>query len=259
MKLMKLILTAAAMLFTGLCSSRATMDADVLEAYSPGAVADAGGEANIQVWLSGAIGGANIVHDNSGTGVHWHVAGFCLSTASPAAGTSINTVLNNLTGDATFQDVRDYRDAVGADCINYIANVSGASGLAWQPGNHSVVNDNAAYYVVIAHEIAHNYGANHADGLGFTGNDNGTYRTIMLHNYCGGADIPFYSNPNLYYKGVQLLGSLAGDCGTGSLANNGNNAGIIAGAAATMANTRQRKTTAPNFANTIYHWSFTNA
>src|SRR5690348_5340390 len=123
-------LLATALLFAAASTSRATMDADVLMAYSPDSAARAGGEPNIQVWLSGAIGGANAVHDNSGTGVHWHVAGFYMSTANPVA-VSINTVLGNLAGDPSFQDVRDFSVSVGADCVNYVAQVTGASGLAY--------------------------------------------------------------------------------------------------------------------------------
>ena len=236
----------------------AAIEADVACAYSPMAVSDQGGEENIQVYIANAMVGANVIHDNSQDNIRWRIAGYYKSVNNPAtqAGASMLSLIN---GDAAYQDVRDFGASVGADLVHYVTPVTDVSGIAYQPGMYAVFNDNAIYYIVYAHEHGHNYGLAHADGLGFTGTNSSPYRTVMVHNYCGGSDIPYYSSPNLYYQGVQLLGTAAGNCGTGTLINGGNNATAMANAAQGVADHRQRVVPSPQVNGLRYRWSFNNA
>ena len=221
----------------------------VAECYSPTAAASLGGEANCQVDMYNACAGANTIQQNSGSGTYWHIAGYCMSTNDP----------NGLNGAATLSAVAGYSDvaafaaSVGAGDVNYVASYTDVSGIAYQPGYYSTVSAaSGAWYVVFAHEVGHNFGCAHADGIGGTN----PFRTTMLHNYCPNSDIPYYTNPSLYYNGVQLLGSLAQDCSTGSFVNNGDNAAVVALSAPGKQGARLAVT---NIANTIIHWSFTNA
>jgi len=220
----------------------------IAECYSATAAASLGGVQALQVDMYNACAGANVAQQNSGTGAYWHIAGYHMSAQDPN-GDNASATLGAVIG---YADVSSFAASVGAGDINYVASYTDDSGIAQQPGFYSTVSaSTGAWWDVFAHEVGHNFGCAHADGLG-----NG-FRTIMLHNYCGGWDLNFYTNPSLYYNGIQLLGSLAGDCNTGSLLNHGNNSGIIALAAPGK---QGGSRPAPiDTTNAIYHWTFTNA
>jgi hypothetical protein len=221
----------------------------IAQCYSPSAAAALGGEANCQVDMYNACAGANTVQQNSGTGVYWRIVGYYMSTNDPN-GLNAAATLGAVAG---YSDVANFAASVGAGDCNYVATYTDDSGIAYQPGFYSTVSAaSGAWYVVFTHEVGHNFGCAHADGLG----GSNPFRTIMLHNYCPNSDIPYYSNPGVYFNGVQLLGSTAQDCGTGGLVNNGNNAGIVTLNAPGKAGSRPAET---NTANAIFHWTFTNA
>ncbi len=246
------------LLLFGASRTNAAIEADVALSYSPDAATRQGGDENIQVNLANSIVGGNVIHNNSQTGVRWRVAGYYKSTANPVDQDN-NYVLSLVAGDAAYQDVRNFGASVGADLVSYYSHNTGSAGNAYQPGNYSVIGEQWIWYIVVAHELGHNYGCAHADGLGFTGTNGASYRTVMVHNYCGGTSIPYFTNPDLSYQGVQLLGTAAANCGTGSLISGGNNAGRIAGAAQGVADFRQRVLPPPQINGLRYRWSFNNA
>ena len=199
----------------------------IAQSVTPSAAAALGGAANAQVDMLNACAGANVVQQNSGTGVYWKTLGFYVSTNDPT-GLDGSGTLSWLSGNAAAQDVRNFGNSLGANLLDVVGTFNNVSGIAYQPGYYSALSAaSGAWYVVFAHELGHNFGCAHADGLGGTN----PFRTIMLHNYCSGSDIDYYTNPSLYYNGIRLLGTLSQDCGTGSLVNNGNNAGVVALAA----------------------------
>ena len=249
------VVSLSAVLFAlGSQPARATSDADLACAYSPGSAAALGGEANLQIGLANAIAASNVAHDNSGTGVHYHIAGFLMSTSNPVSVDNA-AVLGMVASDAGYADVRNFSTGIGADLLNYVSQSTGAAGNAYQPGTMSAIGSGSIWWTYYVHELGHNYGGNHADGYR---SPTGGWCTVMRNNYCGGGCLPYFSNPNLYYNGVQLLGVLD-SCFTSGLVNNGNNAGIIASYALTRANAAHRVTVAPALTNVVYHWSFTNA
>ena len=220
----------------------------IAECYSATAAASLGGVANCQVDMYNACAGANTIQQNSGTGAYWHLVGYYESATDP---NGLNAAAT-LSAVAGYSDVASFASSAGAGDVNYVASYTDDSGIAYQPGYYSTVSAaSGAWYVVFAHEVGHNFGCAHADGLGGTN----PFRTIMLHNYCPNSDISYYSNPSLYYNGVQLLGSLSQDCGTGSFVNNGNNAGVVALTAPSKQGSRPAVT---NLANAICDWTFTN-
>lgn len=248
-------LTTALSFFTT-ASAQLVYDIDVACAYSPSAATRAGGEENLQVKVAAAIAGANLIHQNSRTGVRLRIAGFLKSTADPYD-TDTATLLDLLSWYSGFADVRTFAANVGADLVTYISKNTGYAGAAELPGQYSAIADHAVWYTVLAHELAHNLGATHQDGLQFVGTNGTQYTTIMLMNYCAGTTIPYFTNPELTYMGVRLQGSTSSNCGMGALVNNGNNAGKIASSAPAAAATRTRPLPASPLANgLVYRWSF---
>jgi len=235
----------------------AAIEADVACCYAPSYAASVGGDDNAQVLLANAVIGNNFVNDQSGTGAHMRIAGYHQSTNDPINATTTGGMVGWLASDARLSDVRNFGTAVGADLITYACQNSDSASIAAvanQPGMYSALNPGAVWFVVFAHEVGgHNYGRSHSDGVP-------NPKTIMLHNYCsggGGAAPPyFYSNPNIWFNGIQLAGDGNNNCSMGTLVNGGDNS---APSAQAVADRTARIVFAPNLNNVVLHWSFTNA
>jgi hypothetical protein len=188
----------------------------VAEAYTPQAAANLGGAANLIVDMNNAVAGANVVMQNSGTGIWVENVGY-LQTSESDPGT-----LNALLGQfASWPDVASFWSSTGAGIIQCVGTGTDDAGLSYECGNQGTVDSEyGAWYVVYAHELGRNCCLEQGDDVG----DPNPFICIMLQGYCGGANIAYCSNPSIYYNGVQLLGTTANDCGQGPLANQGNNA-----------------------------------
>lgn len=235
--------------------ARATIEADLLAGYAPSYAASVGGDANAQVIIANAVVGNNIINDQSGTGARMRIAGFHRSTNDPVNWTTTGGMVGWLANnDSRIADVVAAGAAVGADLVTYICQHSDSASIAavaQQPGMYSAYNPSAVWSAVFAHETGgHNYGRSHSDGLL-------NPKTVMLHNYCGGGAAPPYifSNPNIWFNGVQLQGT-GDNCGQGSLINGGDNS---APGAQVVADRRLRVIEGPQLGNVVLRWCFTNA
>jgi fibronectin-binding autotransporter adhesin len=247
--------TLAIALVAGALPSYAAVESDLLCAYPPSTVSSWGGEVNVQVSMANVIAGNNFLNDQSGTGEHLRIVGYIMSSRD-SSGEDNGYVLGLLAGDSSYSDVRNYAASVGADQVTYAPyNGQNSAGVAYQPGTYSCIGSSWWWLVYFAHEAGgHNYNLDHGDG-------HINPKTIMLHNYCGGggATWPYlYSNPNVWYGGVNMLGDGAANC-TGSSVNGGDSAYGISSHCQSMCDTTLRVVYAPVLNNTIYHWAFTNA
>jgi autotransporter-associated beta strand protein len=237
------------------------VEADLLAGYAASYAAGVGGDDNAQVLIANAVAGNNAINDHSGTGARMKIVGYYQSandvTGQTTTGGIVNWLANN---DSHLSDVVAQGAALGADLVLYICNNSDSGSIAavaQQPGMYSALNPGAVWSAVLAHETGgHNYGRSHADG--FNANNNPT--TVMLHNYCGGGSTPpyFYTNPKIWFKGLQLLGD-GNNCNTGSLINGGDNS--LPGGESTVgvADRRARVIVGPNLTHVVQRWLFTNA
>ncbi len=162
------------------------------------------------------VNSANAALANSRVYTRYRVVAFT-QLATDGTG-NIGTDLDQLTSlsDGVWDEVHAARNATLADVVSLYSD-SGGGGVAWL----GVGNPATAFSVVggsggtlLAHELGHNMGCCHAynDGGGCTTGgyypySNGwrfiagsvEYRTVMA--YAPGAQIPYYSNPDVYYQG----------------------------------------------------------
>ena len=189
----------------------------VAEAYTPQAAAGLGGAANLIVDMNNSVAGANVVMQNSGTGIWVENVGY-LQTSESDPG-SLHTLLGDL---SSWSDVTSFWSSTGAGIIQCVGTGTDDAGLSYECGNEGTLDyEYGAWYVVYSHELGRNCCLEQGDDVG-----SGSWDCIMLFNYCtsGNSPIPYCSNPGVYYQGYQLLGTTTNDCSEGPLANEGNNA-----------------------------------
>ena len=242
------------MLSAGSLAGYGQIMSDLVCSYSPSVVSSWGGEANARLNMANGIAGSNALNDQSGTGARFNIVGFIMSASDPV-GQDTGYVEGLVASDASFADVRNYGASMGADQVVYVSyNNTGAAGVAMQPGWCSAVAQSCWWLVYIAHETGgHNYGRTHADGML-------SPKTIMLQNYCGGgAAWPyFYTDPNIWFGGVQMIGNGATTCSSaGSWQSNGGDNSSFS--AQYIANFTDHLAVGPALNNVVLHWNFTNA
>jgi hypothetical protein len=133
-------------------------------------------------------------------------------------------------------DIADIRDDESADLVTFITSDvyygSSSSGIAWVTNPAEEDDDDLAFSVVdwmnfyyglftLSHEIGHNFGCTHEAEIvdyemendyayGYV-SDDCEWHTVMAYG-CGGDQIPFFSNPDLYWSGEGYLGTDEADC-----------------------------------------------
>lgn len=241
-----------ALALTAGLTGRAQIYSDLLCAYPPSTVSAWGGEANTQLILANGVVGNNAINEQIGTGAAFNLVGFKMS-ARDSTNEDNATVTGMIAYDAGYADVRSYAASLGADQVVYVpCKSTGAAGNAGQPGTYSAIGSDWFWMVLLAHETGgHNYGRTHNDGMV-------NPKTVMMHNYCGGgAAYPyFYSDPNIWWNGSQMLSSLDNNCSNGSLPNGGDNSSY---SAQWMANQVDHLAVGPALNNVVLRWCFTNS
>ena len=241
-----------ALLLAAALPSFGQITSDLVCSYPPSTASAWGGQANAEATMANGVIGSNALNDQTGTGAGFNIVGYIMSSRD-SVGEGNNNVLGLLASDPSYADVRNYAASVGADQVVYAPYAStGSAGNAYQPGVYSSISSTWWWLVVVAHETGgHNYGRSHNDGMV-------TPKTIMLHNYCGGgAAWPyFYTDPNIWWNGTQMLSTLANDCSNGWLPNGGDNSSY---SAQWMQNQSDHIAIGPALNNVVLRWCFTNA
>ena len=217
---------------------------DILVAYDTPAAAwarqNGGGITNFATM---AVQKMNTVLDNCGFASAFRYRLVGVMTVDAIGGTDLNGVLNaTKDGTGDWASVKTMRDTVGADIVTTLIDTGSASGenglgfslkgiTNYQSFSESAYNVCAVRAVAndhtMTHEVGHNIGAGHATevnpdeispgpqlfpysaGYYFIGKeDNVKYHTIMAYNFDGYGNhyspAPFFSSPNLYYKGTAV-------------------------------------------------------
>ena len=155
----------ASALVAGALSGYAAVESDLLCSFPPSTASAWGGEANAQVTMANQVIGSDALNDQSGTGEHFHIAGYIMSSRD-SSGEDNSTVLGLVASDSSYADVRNYAATVGADQVIYVPYAStGAAGNAYQPGTYATISSTWWWMVVLAHESGgYNYSLGHGDG-----------------------------------------------------------------------------------------------
>jgi hypothetical protein len=194
MKVKILLLVAAV---SGLLTASVNAaDVSILFAYTQRAADMNGGSANLDAKVNSAISTGNQINLNTFQGVdyvRWRKAGWYRTSglSDNRSGGAILSDLSNGVGGAN-QKARDLR----ANLVCLVAETTDVGGVAYQPGQHSVIDAQYPIWNTFSHEIGHSYNASHEQGLCWTCNGRG-YNTVMAGGYCSFSTttIKYYSTP----------------------------------------------------------------
>lgn len=167
-----------------------------------------------------AVSETNQGYANSNVAITLQLAGTGLVSYSETGNFSTELSRYRGTSDGYMDSIHTQRNSVAADVAVLIVNGSAACGIGYLNSSAStafsvVARTCATGYYSFAHEIGHNFGANHdpanasgspySYGHGYQRPTNG-WRTIMAYA-CSGASctrINYWSNPNKTYNGVAM-------------------------------------------------------
>lgn len=206
---------------------------DLLAVYTTQTLTAAGSLSNLLEFLRKEIGETNAAFANSGVPALLRLVG--AGWVNYKESNNLQTDLTRLatTGDTYLEEAVSLRNALGADLVVLVnskpapdpddpsARVAGVARLFGTDVNTPdpernaflVINQQSRNQFLLAHEAGHSLGAGHVrgddgtdsasapDGHGyrFTAGDGIQYRDIMA--YAPGTQIPYFSNPELLYKG----------------------------------------------------------
>jgi hypothetical protein len=204
-------------------AARRVRTVDVLFFYDSATFAANGGNAQkVETSIAAMVEAANAVLVNSKVeNFRWRfVAAYQVPDYAATDKLRDDLLQITLTDCAVGQFVNTKTELHGVDQVVLFVNAKRSddyNGLAWTPGAGSIAHHAVAVwntgYVVLAHELAHNFGCRHdrqtekaanAEGYGYgfrfnlNGRDTGTVMSYAQDR------VPYFSNPELEFAGVRL-------------------------------------------------------
>ena len=179
----------------------ATPVIDVLVAYTPAALKNAGSAAAMKSLIQMGIADSNKAYQSSGVNLSLRLVGTMALTQNESSFSSDLSALKG-TSDGKWDTVHAERKRVGADLVSLVAYYANSStaGIGYVGSSYSsgfsITKTTAFKQFSFTHELGHNIGLNHTDGLE---NSAGKFRTVMA--YGSYTRIPRFSNPATDYNG----------------------------------------------------------
>ena len=173
---------------------------DVLVAYTPAALKNAGSVSAMKSLIQMGVADSNKAYQASGVNLALRLVGIM---ALSQAENSFSSDLSALKGmsDGKWDGVHAERKRLGADLVSLVAYYANSStaGIGYVGSSYSsgfsITKTTAFKQFSFTHELGHNIGLNHSDGYE---NSSGKFRTVMA--YGSYTRIPRFSNPSLDYN-----------------------------------------------------------
>ncbi|MCM2352208.1 MAG: M12 family metallo-peptidase [Pseudobdellovibrio sp.] len=183
----------------------AAMDAvpqiDVMVAYTPNALKNAGGTDAMKALIQMGVADSNKAYQSSGANLSLRLVGTLAMTQNESSFSSDLSALKG-TSDGKWDAVHAERRRVGADLVALVAYYpnSSTAGIGYVGSTYSsgfsITKTTAFKQFSFTHELGHNIGLNHSDGYE---NSSGRFRTVMAYGTY--TRIARFSNPALDYNG----------------------------------------------------------
>lgn len=181
-------------------SALATPVIDVLVAYTPAALKNAGSVSAMKALIQMGVADSNTSYQNSGVNLSLRLVGIMALSQAENSFTSDLSALKG-TSDGKWDGVHAQRKAVGADLVAVVAYYANSStaGIGYVGSTYSsgfsITKTTSFKQLSFTHELGHNIGLNHSDGYE---NSSGKFRTVMA--YGSYTRIPRFSNPAIDYN-----------------------------------------------------------
>lgn len=176
---------------------------DMLVAYTPAARSKQGGTAAMQALIEMGIADTNRAFDESAVNLQVRLVGTMEVSQNDTSNFSSDLTALRGTSDGRWDEVHSERRRLGADQVTLVGVYSANSGVAGigyinasSASAFTIVRASAFGQYTFSHELGHNIGLAHTDGLENTA---GKFRTIMAYGTT--KRIRRYSNPDLPYNG----------------------------------------------------------
>jgi hypothetical protein len=182
----------------------ATPVIDMLVAYTPAALANAGSVDAIKATIETGIADTNTAFQGSGVNLSVRLVGIMALKQDETTDYSADLVALKGKTDGRWDEVHAERERLGADQVTVVGNYPNNSvwGIGYTSAGATSAFTTVKLYAfrifTLSHELGHNIGLQHSDGYV---NTSGNFRTIMA--YGSQPRIRRYSNPSLAYNGFQ--------------------------------------------------------
>lgn len=176
---------------------------DMLVAYTPAARSKHGGTNAMIAIIQAGIADTNRAFSDSGVNLSVRLVGTLEVRQNESSDFSADLTALRSKTDGKWDEVHAERERLGADQVSLIGAYAGNSSVAGigyvnasAASAFTITKSNQFIQYTFTHELGHNIGLNHSDGLE---NSSGRFRTIMA--YGSYSRIRRFSNPSLAYNG----------------------------------------------------------
>jgi hypothetical protein len=175
---------------------------DILAVYTPRAAAYQGGDDAMKALLQMGVADTNRAFADSGINLSARLVGVLALKTNESDDMHADLSALRTNGDGRWDEVHAERTRLGADQVSFIGRYYDPSigGVGYVGSSKStaftVVKITLFKQYTFSHELGHNIGMNHSDGIENTA---GHFRTIMA--YGTQPRLRRYSNPNIPYNG----------------------------------------------------------
>ncbi len=178
---------------------------DLMVAYTPSALQQAGSAAAIEAAIQMAINDTSLTYANSGMAHRARLVGMVALRQAESGNMSSDLTAARGTSDGKWDEIHALRAQYGADQVSVViaGGSSGTLGIGYVGGGRgaafTVTKLGAFSRLTFTHELGHNLGLRHEDDFESAA---GNFRQVMA--YGSRPRIRYHSNPAVVYNGIVM-------------------------------------------------------